>query len=664
MLLCGALGLWAQRTLDSREHIGLAWAVYGLAALGFCFLVRWVKPEREPPAETQTGVPSPSGLFTVGLMAGYGSFFLFGGNRFALWNVLPWLGGLALAFLALRRRDDREVGWWRCLRQSLASGRVVIPWEWAALAAVVAVGALFRFHQLATIPAEKWGDLGFHYGDVFSIWRGDYQIYFHRWGGGREPVFFYLLALYARIFGFSSYATKAISALIGLATIPALYLWARELFGREVGLCSAALLATSKWHIILSRSGFRASLLPLFVSLVGYSFVRALRTRSDLDAARTGLLLGLSFYTYPSVLALPLAMALSLAALVLADRRAFSRQGLQKAAILVGVLALVSIPLVRIVSSNPFSYLNRGGIGIDGALLGKKLPSQSTWTILRTLLDRFRRAILQFHYEGYYNGYYMIPLQRHMGLVDGVLLAFGGAYCLAYWRRKYNIMLPAFLVTMLLPPVLAALPSPDWATNMVRSSGAIGPAYILAAIPLALLRRRLEALWPPEGWKVVVTLISPTLRYARQWTMAAGGRYLAVFLMAGLFAVQVRDTTLAYFRDYPRGVAWGNYPMHLEMARVIREFDGNGPAYIKTYPFWYDGLTVRAGMQDWDWDGEISDLTPLAGLQGKVMVLVHPEDQEAQAALRAMFPRRMEVTHHDYEGRVAFIAFYGERGQP
>lgn len=69
-------------------------------------------------------------------------------------------------------------------------------------------------------------------------------------------------------------------------------------------------------------------------------------------------------------------------------------------------------------------------------------------------------------------------------------------------------------------------------------------------------------------------------------------------------------------------------------------------------------------MQNWDWDGEITDLAPLAQAQGKVMVLVHPEDEEAQAELRAMFPRHTEVTHRDYEGRVAFIAFYGERGQP
>jgi hypothetical protein len=392
--------------------------------------------------------------------------------------------------------------------------------------------------------------------------------------------------------------------------------------------------------------------------------VRALRTRSDLDVAQTGFLLGLSFYTYPSCLALPLAMGLSLASLFLADRRTFGRQDLRKVAILLGVLALVLIPLARAVSGNPFSYLNRGGIGIDGALLGRKLPHQSTSSILRTLLDRFRRAILQFNYEGYYNGYYMIPLQRHMGLLDGILLVFGGVYCLVNWRRTYNVMLPAFLVTMLLPPVLAALPSPDWATNTVRSSGAIGPACILAAVPLALLRRRLEALWPPEGWQVAVTLTSPGMRQVRQWTMAAGGRYLAVLLIAVLFVVQVRDTSLAYFREYPPGVGRGNYPLHLEMARVIREFEGQGPSYIKGYPFWYDGWTVRAGMQNWDWDGEITDLAPLAQAQGKVMVLVHPEDEEARATLRVMFPRHTEVTHRDYEGRVAFIAFYGERGQP
>jgi 4-amino-4-deoxy-L-arabinose transferase-like glycosyltransferase len=663
MALCGVIALWAQRSLDSREHIGVAWAAYGLAAVGFCWLVRSVRPERERAAGMQAEVVPRPRLLVAGLIVGCGSFFLFGGNRFTLWNVLPWTAGLALVFLALRKSSSGNTGRRAGFRHSPTSVMMVIPWEWVALAAVVALGAFFRFHQLATIPGEKWGDLGFHYGDVLSIQQGDYQIYFPRWGRGREPMFFYLLALYTRVFGFSSYATKVTSALIGLATVPALYLWARELFGREVGLYSAALLATSKWHVILSRSSFRVSLLPLFVSLVGYSLVRALRARGDRNAAKTGLLLGLSLYSYPSSLALPLAVGLSLAALVLVNRRAFGKQDLRKVAILIGVMVVALVPLARTVFANPPSYLDRGGIWVDGGLLGKKLASQNTWTMTRTLLDRFRRAILQFNYKGYYYGYYGIPHQRHMGFLDGILLVFGFVYSLAYWRRNYNVMLPVFLV-MLLPPVLAAIASPDWATNSVRSSGAIGPAYVLAAVPLALLRRRLKALWPPEGWRVTVSIVSSALREARQYTMTLGGRYLLLLLMVGLFGVQARDTYLVYFRDYPQGVELGNYPLNLEMARAILGFENNGSAYIKVYPYWYDGWTVRAGLQDWDWDGEVIDLAPLAGGQGNVMVLVHPDDKEAQAALQSMFPRHAEVAHRDFQGRVAFVAFYGEGGQP
>jgi 4-amino-4-deoxy-L-arabinose transferase-like glycosyltransferase len=675
MLACVGGAFWAQRSLDLRHdpewqfvtYLGVAFVVWAVAVylgatLVFAWLVRTVPMGHAPPAPRTSGRLQHPGMFGVGLALAYASFVLFDDNRFTVWNLGAWLIGLVLCFLAFRppadERPERAGGLWRLAE----SDTVAIRWEWLALAAIVLLGTVLRLYRLDAIPAEKWGDLGFHYGDVRSIWQGDYQIYFPLWGGGREPIYFYLLAILTYFFGFSSLATKFLSAMIGVGTLVAVFLWGREMYGRQVALFAALLLAISKWHIILSRSSFRASLLPLATCLVGYLLVRALRTRRTLDWAWTGLFLGLAFYTYPTTLGLPVAVALSLGGAALAGGFRPNRQRILNVMVMLLLAAAVLVPLARTVYENPHWYWNRGSVDDPGGLLGAPVEGRTVVAALTTYADRVRRSFAQYHFEGNTYGYYMIPWERHMGFVDAVLLAFGFVYCVVFWRRGHNLILPLFVVGMLLPVILVALPEASWATNAVRSSATLGPVCIMAALALALLARWCSTQLA-AGWSISLGVGAADAGAERRLSFGLRGRWIAAIVVATLLVLQFHDSTDAYFRRYAQGIEWANYPLNLEMARLVQEFEqnANGQAFIKQWPSWYDIYTVRAAMLDWDWKRDVIDLEAVRQAPGNVLVLVHPDDKDTLSALTGMFAKHASVTHLDGRGKPVIIAFYGMR---
>jgi 4-amino-4-deoxy-L-arabinose transferase-like glycosyltransferase len=123
--------------------------------------------------------------------------------------------------------------------------------EWWVLAPIVAVGAYLRLAHL--------GALGFRWDEDLSglavraiLEKGVPQlpsgmIYL------RGGLFSHLMAASASLFGFSEFALRLPAALFGIALIVAAYVFAAALFGRVVGLVTAALLAISFWDIDLSR---------------------------------------------------------------------------------------------------------------------------------------------------------------------------------------------------------------------------------------------------------------------------------------------------------------------------------------------------------------------------------------------------------------------------
>src|SRR5688572_12622730 len=113
--------------------------------------------------------------------------------------------------------------------------------EWWALAAIVAVGAYLRLAHL--------GALGFRWDEDLSglavraiLEKGvpelpSGMIYL------RGGLFSHIMAASASLFGFSEFALRLPAALFGTALIVAAYVFGAALFGRVIGLVTAAFLA-------------------------------------------------------------------------------------------------------------------------------------------------------------------------------------------------------------------------------------------------------------------------------------------------------------------------------------------------------------------------------------------------------------------------------------
>jgi len=84
---------------------------------------------------------------------------------------------------------------------------------------------------------------------------------------GHPPLFFFLMHFWAKLWGTNEFGLRLLPALLGIATIPLLYVVARRMFGRYVGVLAAGVGALLPMHILVSREARMYTLLPLMVLL-------------------------------------------------------------------------------------------------------------------------------------------------------------------------------------------------------------------------------------------------------------------------------------------------------------------------------------------------------------------------------------------------------------
>ncbi len=670
-VLCFVFAVLAQRRLD-RELIDYsAFVPYGVAGTLFALAFGEIALERSLYPE-QAGDPLLSrsirsiGLVAISLALALVGCLNFGGNRFRLLGLILWAGGLfvCLSYLYI---SERVTAFGQRLAGVFSNRPLSISRVGLVLGAVTLVGAALRLYGLDAIPADIGWDLPYNYTDALSILRGEYRIFFPA-NQGREGLFFYLIALVARLATLSHFSIKLTSALVGIATIPVLYLAGRKLFDTSVGLVAAALLAVNRWHIVLSRSGFRVIMLPLFTILLVYAVVRALRTRSPFDFAFAGLTMGLGLYTYTAFLFAALAVPAGLALLSLSKRPPNWRSLVPLVALMLGVAVVVYAPLARFAIEHPDQYLRR--IGLQVQLVGGGVPERPRVT-LPLLSENVRTSLLMYHAYGDSNVRFNVPSARHFGFVSGVLLVLGLAYTLRRWRQAANVILLVFFVSLIVPMTLAMLPREM--PNVFRAAGTIGPALILSALPLVVLSRRLHKLgatYPASDLVATLRLSSPDEAY--EFILRTGRRGLlavAPALIAGtLLAVEFRETRQFYFHEFVQVLPdKQNVSIAKEMARQMEAYGDLSSSYIKVWPHWFDGRALQVylrrqyGAWNPEFDRFIPGQPPLSTITEGGLVIVHPDDTAGLEFIAQEFPRHATAVHVLPGGTPAFITVYVER---
>ena len=163
---------------------------------------------------------------------------------------------------------------------------------WMLLSIILLVAFFLRTYELNRFPAGPFGDEAASAILASEVATGRSLPLFITAYTGHEVLFYYLSAPVMWLMGTGVVALRMTSALVGVMTVLVAYLLARELFdplgasdtdefaieSRLLGLLTATLMATSFWHISVSRYGYRAITLPLMQSLMLWALWKGLRT--------------------------------------------------------------------------------------------------------------------------------------------------------------------------------------------------------------------------------------------------------------------------------------------------------------------------------------------------------------------------------------------------
>lgn len=157
----------------------------------------------------------------------------------------------------------------------------------------------FRFYQIGALPGGLFPDEAAEGLDAQLIQQGQWQPFYER-GNGREALFYYLIAGVITVFGAGSPQLHATAAAIGVLSVAVCYLMTRQLFsddrrGELLALLSTFFMAVSSWHVVLSRTAFRANLIPLFSALTIYFLILTYKAEGGRKRLLLGFLTGATF---------------------------------------------------------------------------------------------------------------------------------------------------------------------------------------------------------------------------------------------------------------------------------------------------------------------------------------------------------------------------------
>jgi len=388
-----------------------------------------------------------------------------------------------------------------------------------------------RFWQLPEIPPGLWYDEAYNGMDALRLLDTRQPQIFFPGNNGREPLSIYLQALSVSILGTTPYALRIVAALAGILTIPLVYAWAARLHGERadrhwLGLIAATGFACSLWHVMMSRSGFRAILLPFFVLLAGYLFWRGWQLRSWWRWAGAGAALGLSQYTYLSARLLPLAFGVfGLGWFWLSRRQAASafsgptgRSYWIGWLVMGGAACLVFAPLALYFVENPITFSSRTN-QVFILTVARGNP-----TVLLNQLADAARVFMDGREPNWRHGLVEQPVFTWL---DTAAFWIGLLLIVRRLREPHNFLLLAALLVLWLPAPLSVP-----AFHSLRLSALLPVYYVVAA----------SGLLASVSW------------VAGRWRRSAPGRWLGLATFAVYLAVSGGLTGTNYF------VRWAGRP--------------------------------------------------------------------------------------------------------
>ena len=339
----------------------------------------------------------------------------------------------------------------------------------AILALILAVAAGLRWWNISAIPPGLWFDEALNGLDAWSVWQpgGGFQLVYPE-VFPREPLFVTLLALVFRVADPARLPMRLLCGALGVLTVLALYAMLRREAGPRLALTAAAVLATMRWHVLMSRLAFRTLLLPLWLCLLVWAAFACRRHPTPARIALFGLLVGGGFYTYLAwYFMLPLVLGLMLWVGHAAWQAPARRNA--KLALLVCMPLFVVAPLGIHYARHPDHLFARPGA------VSPFSPEGGGWA---EIAENAGDALLMFHYKGDHVPVVNVPWAPALDPLHGACFLAGLVICLAGMRarRPLPLILLAWIALGMLATVFTRTDSPNFLRTLV-----ITPAVAVVA---------------------------------------------------------------------------------------------------------------------------------------------------------------------------------------
>ncbi|HTP11004.1 MAG TPA: glycosyltransferase family 39 protein [Anaerolineae bacterium] len=336
-----------------------------------------------------------------------------------------------------------------------------VPRFFWPLVLTLLIAAGLRLWQIGTLPP------GLHYDEAADtiiaqqIARGESAPIFVAAYTGKEVLFFYWAALWMKLIGPSVFAMRLAAAMLGVLTVAVTYWTVRELFAvpltqrrrgfgvEGVMLLATMFIATSFWHVLMSRIGFRSIAEPFIQALALAALFRGLRLNRWGWIIAAGALIGLNLYTYLAARLFPVAIAAIFFFLIAFDRGQRNRRIGQFVVVALTAL-IVFAPLGGYFLNHPDAFLTR---------IQQVAPRSDQAT---ALLGNVGRALGMFFLSGDPYIRFNLPYRPLFSFVWGVLFVIGLIAALVgvirsrtIWRKTAYFSAIAVTLIMLLPTALA-----------------------------------------------------------------------------------------------------------------------------------------------------------------------------------------------------------------
>jgi 4-amino-4-deoxy-L-arabinose transferase-like glycosyltransferase len=332
--------------------------------------------------------------------------------------------------------------------------RVIMSWikanpvEFGLIAVIVVAGAIIRLAALTEHPYPWSGDEASIGMEARRLLNGDNSNLFNTGWSGQPNVSFVPTAIMMLLFGESFFAIKMVSVITGILGIVALYLLAREWFGREVALIASGYLVAYPVHLHFSRMGVHNIIDSLMVSLVLWLIYRAVRTKSMPTYLMAGIASGLTIYTYVGT---RLVLAIGIGAIVYISlrRKGYLKSSLYHLAAYLSGLVVTVAPMATFFIKNPTLFMTR--IGQEGILLSGwlarqvELTGQSTWQIL---LQQLSRTVLVFFAQDA-NGNFLNFNRPYLTILGAIFFMIGMAVSFRHVLDERHFVLQAWFWSVL-----------------------------------------------------------------------------------------------------------------------------------------------------------------------------------------------------------------------